>query len=152
MNDYNRYKLGKWIEKSVDKFFDFVFYIPRQQYKNNEKFRKWIQKRESERSRKQNIKRIMGKVFREIVDNGGTCTICTFDSYDGNYPSDLQGLDYEVLLKSDCWIGKNNLQVEKMSFYNYIEQYHIDMLMNFNCYYDWKSRKDKTVLIVRRRK
>lgn len=45
MNEYNSYKIKKVLDKFIDKFFDFVFCIPRVVYKNNEEFRNWIKKK-----------------------------------------------------------------------------------------------------------
>lgn len=149
MNNYNSYKFRKFLETAIDKFFDIVFYIPRQQYKNNEKFKNWIHRNDSKKSRKRNMKRVMDNIFYDILNNeNGRCEVLTFTDYDRELPSDRDGWDYKILLESDEWIAKNKLDVEKITFYDYILKYYPQLEGRFNNYYRWNSHKDEIVLII----
>ena len=151
MNNYTSYKFRKWIEKTIDKFFDFVFYIPRQQYKNNEKFKNWIHRNDSKKSRKRNMKRVMDNIFRDIEQNDNkTCEVLTFTDYENELPNDRNGWDYKILLDSDEWIVKNKLQVERLSFYDYIIKYYPQLEGRFNNFYRWNSHKEEIVLVIKR--
>lgn len=63
MNDYNKYKFMKFLDVSLDKFFAFMFYIPRKSYKANGRFKKWIDGIGSKKYKKNEFKRIMNKIF-----------------------------------------------------------------------------------------
>lgn len=148
MNDYRKYKFKKWLENAVDKFFDFVFYIPRKLYKDSKKFREWIDNGQSKSYNKREMKRVLSKVFYDI-ERYGECKILLFTDLDMDKPWDRNGWDYRILAESDDWAVKNKLDVEKLSFAEYIDKYYKEYSDKLRDY-RWKNCKDERVLIVRR--
>lgn len=149
MNDYNKYKFKKWLDKSLDKIFAFVFYFPRKYYKENANFKKWIDNSGNKSYNKKEINRLSSKVFRDL-DLYDHCKILLFTDYDREIPSHRDGSEYLRLLKSDKWIAKNKLEIEKLSFYNYIGKYYPDYLDRFKNY-RWKGMDDYETIIIRRK-
>ena len=148
MNDYRKYKFEKWLERAVDILFDFVFYAPRKLYKCNKKFRDWIINGQNKSYDKRERKRILSKIFIDI-DRYGQCKILLFTDYDTDIPCDRHGLDYRILAESEDWAKKNKLEVERLSFYEYIEKYYPEESERFK-WYGWHGKEEERVVVVRR--
>lgn len=148
MDDYRKYKLKKLLDSAVDKFFGFIFYPTRKLYKDNKKFKEWINNGENKRSHKREMRRILLRVFRDIEEYGKSSILLFADTYN-DMPCDRSGWDYKILTESEDWIKRNKLEVERLSFYEYIEKYYTDKLERFS-WYGWHGKEDERVLVIRR--
>lgn len=151
MNNYNSYKLRKFLEKALDKTLDFVFYIPRKLYKENKSFKDWIDSRRNKRYIKQMIMKSMDGIFYYLDRNeDGICDVALFSNYDGGSICDINDCsDFNFLLENDEWAKKNNLKFEKMTYEEYINKYYPKHAYKLNSYI-WMSYKDYIVFRISR--
>ena len=147
MNDYNKYKLKKFAEQLFEKAIDFIFYPLRKLYKENEKFKNWIDDSQNRRSKNQRIKKCLSNIFYDLDRNSNKqCVVFTFTDYDREYDWDREGWDYKYLIEFDEWIDKNKLVVDKYSFRDYVEKFEPKMLPYFR-----ERLKDEIVMIIWRK-
>lgn len=148
MNEYKIYKIKKNIDKTIDKFFDFIFYIPRKIYKNNERFRNRIKESERNSYKKKRHKKVLGKILYDIESNEDKiCVVAMFNDFDNDIICDRSGYDYYHLLEDDKWIKRNKLKVEKLKYKDFISKYHSEHSEKLKTYV-WNKYVDEVVLIV----
>lgn len=152
MNNYNSYKLRKFLENALDKSLDFVFYIPRKLYKENKSFKDWINNRQDKRYIKQRYKRSMDRIFYYLDRNeDGVCDVAVFYDFDNDVFSDItDAYDFKFLLESDEWAKKNKLKFEKMTYEEYINANFPDYSERlYN--YRWNKHKDGIMVRISRK-
>ena len=148
MNNYTKYKIKKLKDKAVEKLIDFIFFIPRQVYKNSESFREWIKNSDNKSYEKRVIKRGSNIIFRNIERNeDNKCVVAMFTDFDSDCIKDTDDYDCRRLVEDDVWAKKNKLNLERMTYEDYILKHHIehkDKLYN----YIWNKHKDEEVVII----
>jgi len=146
MNDYTKYKLRKQLISFTEKLFDIIFFLPRKLYKENEKFKNFIQGNSDKSYQKQIFKKCMRRIFYDLDTNeNGECVVYCSTDFDNEFDFDREGYDYRILLDDEKWAVKNKLTVERYSLYNYIEKFYKERLYMIA---DW--RKEEFVLVIKR--
>ena len=142
--NYTMYKLKKFIKKSFDKLINTIFYLPRHLYKNNDKFRSWIDERETKYNKTRTVKRLASKIFYDLESQGECIVYCGTD-YNRVFNFDRDDPRFDTLLADDKWISKNKLKVEKLTLIEYVEKYEPERKYLVS---DWN--KSKLVYIIRK--
>jgi hypothetical protein len=142
--NYKWYRFIKLCEKMTDKFFDFVFFLPRYLYKNNKKFKQWIKNNDQKHHKKKTIKRLSKRIFFDLERQGECIVYCGVD-WDNVFDFDEMDTDYEWILENDKWIKKNQIYIEKMTLEQYVEKYEPKSKHNVHFHI-----KNKNVYIIKK--